>query len=50
MNNFLGNFGSGMGSDPFESYGGKADYKQILEQLKSGDEMMVYQAVINLSN
>ena len=26
------------------------DYKMILEQLKSEDEMMVYEAVINLQN
>lgn len=27
-----------------------ADYKQILEQLKSEDEMLIYEAMINLSN
>ena len=27
-----------------------ADFKQILEQLKSDDEMMIYEAVTNLSN
>ena len=27
-----------------------ADYKVILEQLKSQDEMSIYEAVVNLSN
>lgn len=27
-----------------------ADYKLILEQLKSNDEMSIYEAVVNLAN
>lgn len=26
------------------------DYKQILEQLKTGDDMLIYEGMINLSN
>lgn len=51
MNNLFGNYGAGLGADLYGGSGfGGTDYKQILEQLKSGDEMTIYQAVLNLSN
>ncbi len=46
MSNLFGNLG---GSDSGWATV-FADYKGILEQLKSNDEMLIYQAVINLSN
>lgn len=42
--------GGGLGVDNYGWSPAFADYKQILEQLKSTDEMMVYEAVINLQN
>ena len=39
-----------LGVDNFGWSPAFADYKQILEQLKSEDEMMVYEAVTTLSN
>lgn len=33
----------------FGSYGGNANYPKILEELKSGDEMRIYSAILELS-
>lgn len=47
MNSFLAH---NLGEDNMGWAPAFQDYKMILEQLKSGDEMVIYEAVINLQN
>lgn len=39
-----------LGVDNFGWAPAFTDYKQILEQLKTGDDMLIYEGMINLSN
>jgi hypothetical protein len=41
---------SGLGEDNYGWSPAFQDYKQLLEQLKSPEEMIVYEAVTNLQN
>ena len=46
----LGDLINSLGEDNLGWSPAFADFKLILEQLRSDDEMLIYEAVVNLSN